>query len=196
MKKLPFLMLIIVLSASSCQKHLEREYAKRMIINSENYPIKQNYEITKSYIKDMNTTGRGVSIVLGEDEFKEKEKTIEQFKDMGLLLLNELPHREERTAFLLGTTVRTWTSVEVSLTETGNKYLVQKKASSFIVNLWETDINEITGIQEMQDQKTASVEYTISNKNITPFGSVFSDKNKVRQKSAIFSLYDDGWRLQ
>jgi hypothetical protein len=196
MRKIIFLLLIIALSATSCQNHLEREDAKKMIVNSENYPIKQNYEITKSYIKDMNTEGRGVSIVLGEDEFKEKEKTIEQFKEMGLLTLNEVPQREETTAFLLGTTVRTWTSVEVSLTETGNKYLAQKKENSFEVNLWETDINEITGIQEMQDQKAATVEYTISNKNITPFGSVFSDKNKVRQKSANFSLYDDGWRLQ
>lgn len=196
MKKLIFSLFIIMVIATSCQKHLEREDAKKMIVISENYPIKQNYEITKSYIKNMNTEGRGVSIVIGEDEFKEKEKTIEQFKALGLLILNEVPHREESTVFLLGTTVRTWTSVEVSLTEIGNKYLVQKKESSFEVNLWETDINEITGIQEMKDQKTATVEYTISNKNITPFGSVFSDKNKVRQKSAYFSLYDDGWRIQ
>jgi len=196
MKKIILLISIIAVSATSCQKHLDRQDAKKMIVNSENYPIKQNYEITKSYIKDMNTEGRGVSIVLGEDEFKEKEKTIEQFKDMGLLTLNEVPQREETTAFLIGTTIRTWTSVEVSLTETGNKYLVQEKASSFEVNLWETDMSQITGIQEMQEQKTANVEYTISNKNITPFGSVFSDKNNVRKKSAYFSLYDDGWRLQ
>ena len=108
----------------------------------------------------------------------------------------ETPQREETTQFLIGTTVRTWTSVKVSLTDEGKKYLVQDNGKSYFVNLWETDINEITGIQEMKEAKIAKVDYTISNKNITPFGEIFNDKNQITTMSANFTLYDDGWRIQ
>lgn len=187
---------MIAAIATSCQKHLAREDAKTMIANGKSYPIKQNYEIVKSYTKDMNTEGRGVTVVLGEDEFKPKEKAMIQFEQKGLLKFNETPHSEETTAFLFGTTVRTWTTVEISLTEMGSKYLIQENTNSYLVNLWETDIQEITGIQEMEDKKTAMVDYSISNKNVTPFGEIFSDRNNVTQMSAYFSLYDDGWRIQ
>ena len=62
--------------------------------------------------------------------------------------------------------------------------------------LWETDIKEVTGIQERSEFKVAEVEYVLFNKNITPFGSVFNDKNMECQRSAEFALYDDGWRIQ
>jgi hypothetical protein len=195
MKKVYCFIFIIAVIAVSCQKHLSRQDAKSMITNSKNFPEKQNYEIVKSYTKDMHTEGSGVTIVLGEDEFEPKEKAIMQFVQKGLLQLNETPHREE-VAVLFGTTIRTWINVEISMTEIGRKYLVQENANSYLVNLWETDINEITGIQEMADNKTAIVDYTISNKNATPFGEIFSDRNNVTQKSIDFSLYDDGWRLQ
>lgn len=181
---------------SSCQEHLSREYAKKVIIERRNYPIPYTYEITKSFIKDMQSSGRGVSIVLGEDEFKEKEQVIYQFESAGLIQLKKTPKREESTAFLLGTNVRTWTQVNVSLTEAGRKYLVEENEGLYVVRLWEIDLKEITGIQEFTEQKIASVDYTIFNKNITPFGTIFSDKNDIDRKSASFSLYDDGWRIQ
>jgi hypothetical protein len=196
MKNLLFLLLIIAFISTSCQKELKREDAKTMIVVSKGYPIQKTFEITKSFIKDVNTEGRGVTAIIGEDEFKETEKAISQFASLNLLKLDETPQREETTQFLLGTTVRTWTSVIVSLTDEGKKYLVQDNGKSYIVNLWETDINEITGIQEMKEAKIAKVDYTISNKNISPFGEIFNDKNQITTKSVNFSLYDDGWRIQ
>ncbi|HAZ00598.1 MAG: hypothetical protein A2W90_04920 [Bacteroidetes bacterium GWF2_42_66] len=196
MKKLFLLFVIIIPMVSSCQEHLSREYAKKVIIERRNYPIPYTYEITKSFIKDMQSSGRGVSIVLGEDEFKEKEQVIYQFESAGLIQLKKTPKREESTAFLLGTNVRTWTQVNVSLTEAGRKYLVEENEGLYVVRLWEIDLKEITGIQEFTEQKIASVDYTIFNKNITPFGTIFSDKNDIDRKSASFSLYDDGWRIQ
>lgn len=166
-----------------------------MIISKGNYPINKNYEIVKGYIKDVNTQGRGVTALIGEDEFKEQEKSIEHFAAKGLLKLTEKSHREESTQWLIGTTVRIWTTVSIDLTELGNKYLVQNNQKSFVVNLWVTDFKEITGIQELEKNKSSKVDYTISNNNITPFGEIFSDKNTVTQKSAYFSLYDDGWRI-
>jgi hypothetical protein len=167
-----------------------------MIVESENYPIKQNYEITKAYVKDMNTEGRGVTLMIGEDETKKEDNINKQFQYLGLLKLEETQQRDETTTFLIGTTVRTWTSVKVTLTATGSQYLIQEKAGTFVVNLWETDINEVTGIQEMPEQKLAQADYNLSNKNITPFGSLFTDKNNTSNRSVHFSLYDDGWRIQ
>lgn len=196
MKNLLFLLLIIPFISTSCQKELKREDAKTMIAVNKGYPIKKNFEITKSFIKDVNTEGRGATAIIGEDEFKETEKAINQFASLNLLKLDETPHREETTQFLFGTTVRTWTTVKVSLTDEGKKYLVQDNGKSYFVTLWEIDINEITGIQEMKEVKIANVDYTISNKNITPFGEIFNDKDQITTMSASFSLYDDGWRIQ
>ena len=196
MKKILLLLFVIFTIITSCQKHLDRAAAKRMIVENKNYPIKQNHEITKGYIKDMNTEGRGVTIVLGEDDSKKEEKIIAQFESMGLLKLTETPQREETSAWLFGTTVRTWTSVKVELTDLGRNYLIGENDKLFTVMLWETDVKEVTGVQERPELKIAEVEYVIQNMNITPFGSVFSDRNTEHQKSAEFALYDDGWRIQ
>lgn len=196
MKNLLFFLLTIAFVSTSCHKQLKREDAKTMIAASQGYPKQKSFEITKSYIKDVITEGRGVTALIGEEEFKETENAINQFTSLNLLKLDETQQRDVTTQFLLGTTVRTWTSVKVSLTDEGKKYLVKDNGKSYFVRLWETDINEITGIQEMKQSKTAKVDYTISNKNITPFGASFSDKNQVKHLSAYFSLYDDGWRIQ
>ncbi|HYM92566.1 MAG TPA: hypothetical protein VET23_00355 [Chitinophagaceae bacterium] len=73
--------------------------------------------------------------------------------------------------------------------------MLQETDKNFEVKLWETDITDITGIQETGQEKRAKVDYAISNKNITPFGENFDNKNEVAQKTAYFSLYDDGWRI-
>ena len=195
MKILLFFLLITAFISTSCQKELKREDAKNMIAVNKGYPIPKTFEITKSFIKDVNTEGRGVTAIIGEDEFKETENAINQFASLNLLKLAETPQREETTQFLIGTTVRTWTSVIVSLTDEGKKYLNQDNGNSYIVNLWETDIDEVTGIQEIKETKSAKVDYTISNSNITPFGEIFEDKNRNVSLSAYFSLFDDGWRI-
>jgi hypothetical protein len=195
--KYSFLLFLFIFSiATSCQKHLGRGEAKRMITENKNYPIKQSHKIAKGYIKDMHTEGLGVTIVLDEDENKREENIIEQFESMGLLTLDRTPQREETSAWLLGTTVRTWTSVKVELTETGRKYLMNEDENTFEVNLWETGIKEISGVLERPELKVAEVEYILFNINITPFGSIFSDKNNESRRTANFSLYDDGWRIQ
>lgn len=196
MKRTLILLLLTFSIATSCQKHLDRNDAKRMIVENNNYPQKQNYNITKGFVKDMNTEGRGATIVLGEDETKKEENSIGQFEAMGLLKQEETPHREETTAWLFGTTVRTWTSVKIELTEMGRKYLVNEDNNLFTVMLWETNVKEITGVQERPELKEAQVEYVTHNTNITPFGSVFNDKNNEHKRTVNFSLYDDGWRIQ
>jgi len=190
--------IIIAIVFSSCQKHLKREDAKSQITSHDGvvyFPTKKTYEIVKGFIKDMHTEGRGVTAVIGDDEFKPKEENIYKYKDLGLLSIEETPQREETTQFLFGTTVRTWTSVKVSLTDKGKQYLEKEDNNNFIVRLWTVDIKEITGIQENEQFKVASVEYIIHNTDITPFGEVFSDKNQESKRVAQFTLFDDGWRI-
>jgi hypothetical protein len=194
MKHSIFLIIGIMLMLSSCQKHLSREDTKKMIATKENFPIKKNYEITKSYIKDVNTVGRGVTAII--DENQSKDNVFRLFANKGLIKLTETTQRDETTQWPFGTTIRTWFIVAISITETGKPYLIQENSGSYTVNLWETDINEITGIQEMQENKTTVVNYSISNKNITPFGEIFNDCNVSASKTSNFSLYDDGWRIQ
>ena len=199
MKNIILFLTAIVILSSSCQKHLDRDDALKQIADHNGktyYPQKYTYEITKMYIKDVNTEGAGVTAIIGEDEFKSKEKNIEQFKALGLLTLKETPHREETTQFLLGTTVRTWKSVDVSLTTEGKRYLDTEKSNSYLVKLWDIEIKEISGIKEMKEFKSAQVDYVIWNNNITPFGSIFNDKYMTQNRSVTFSLYDDGWRIQ
>jgi hypothetical protein len=196
MKKLAYIISIIIFVVTSCSKPLTREDALTKLKNSTNYPVIKTYECIKSYIKDMDTQGRGVSIVIGEDENKEKEKILRQFENNGLLQLIETPQFSESNNFLLGTTIRTWTLVEVRLTDSGRKYLTNEDSKVYTLKLWETDVNEITGIREMEDKKTAVVDYTLTNKSITPFGEIFSDKNQTVNQTAYFVIYDDGWRIQ
>ncbi|GEM_PF-1351185 len=180
---------------ASCQKHLTRDNARSLISKSRHHPVKKNYKITKTYIKNMDTRGRGVSIIIGEDESLENEKIYKQFEIKGLLNLEETQESKETTSFLIGTTIRTWTKIDVKLTESGKKYLVGEDPDNYLVNLWETDIKDITGIRELDDKKSAIADYTVFNKNITPFGEIFNDKHQVTQHTAYFFFYDDGWRI-
>ncbi len=126
----------------------------------------------------------------------ETTKVVGIFERAGLVKLSEEQHSEESSAAFLGTTIRTWTTVTVSLTDESKKYLIEETPNSYKVKIWETDIDNVSGIQEKENEKAAVVEYTISNKNITPFGEQFNDKNNIQNKTSYFSKYDDGWRLK
>lgn len=195
MKKIITLLIIIIVTFSCKDSQLTREDAKSAIIQKKGYPQKTNYKFVNGFIEDMETHGFGVTSVLEDDDIESQKEYINRFESLGLLTIEKTPHSEESQTFF-GTTVRTWTSVNIKLTELGRKYLVSQDKDYYIVNLWETNVSEITGIQDLQDFKISKVEYIISNTNVTPFGSVFSDQNQTQKKSIDFALYDDGWRIQ
>jgi hypothetical protein len=175
---------------------LGRPDAKKQIASALKYPIGREYEIPKSFIEDMNTGGNGVTAVIEDNDWEYKRQMIEVFHKENLLSLMKTPHREESGAgSFLGTNVRTWTTVTVTLNGEGNKYMLREDANTIIVKLWDTDIDNVTGIEELEQEKTAKVDYIISNKNVTPFGINFTDKYETLQKMTYFSLYDDGWRI-
>lgn len=183
-----------MLIASSCKNHLSRESAKEQIIKTEGYPKANNYDIPKEFTKDFVNSSDQAIATIGEDEWKKKEAIIEQFKSQGLINFEETAQRKEVAGFFsMG--YQTWTEVKVLLTDEGKKYLSKEDSKSYMVKLWDTDIDDISGVKETEGGKTAIAEYSISNKNITPFGNNFTDKNAVVQKTGYFSKYDDGWRL-
>lgn len=90
----------------------------------------------------------------------------------------------------------------ITFTEKGKAYLVRqteedKKDNVQRVKIADEAIEEVTGIQEVEGEKKAVVEYTTTYKNATPFAKLSKLKldGKESHKST-FVLYDDGWRLE
>ena len=145
MKKLIFLLSIIVLIATSCKKHLSRDAAKKQIISTEGYPKVKNYDFPKEFTKDYKSEGFKAVGIIDDQEWDEKEKAINNFKSVGLLKFEEEPHEVVTPASwpFSGENVETWTSVKVSITEEGKKYLIKEDEKTYTVKLWETDIDNI-----------------------------------------------------
>ena len=58
------------------------------------------------------------------------------------------------------------------------------------------DLAEVTGIQLQDDKKSATVEYTLSYKNITPFAKLMKrDLSEKKTQRASLSYFDTGWKL-
>lgn len=196
MKTYIFLLGIVLITMISCKKHLGKEDAKKQITTALNLPIDVEYTFTKAFTKDEHTEGNGVTVMLGGDEFEHEKNMIEMFERKKLISFEEIPHREESNTFLLGRTVRTWTTVKISLTDEGKKYLLKQDGQKFTVKRWETTVGDITTVEEVEPQKTARVDYVLSNTNITPFGECFIEKGKTISRSIYFSLTDDGWKIK
>jgi len=199
MKKIFFLLPVIILVTTSCKKHLNREDAKKQITNTYGYPVVVDYDFPKEFTKDfINASELAIGTKREDDSVKEITNSLQRFENAGLIKFEEKREREEIPSLFFNrpSGFQTWTLVKVSLTDEGKAYLIKETNDKFKVKLWETDIVDISGVQEMEQEKRAKVDYTISNKNITPFGEKLSNKNKMTQKTIYFSLHDDGWRIQ
>jgi hypothetical protein len=77
------------------------------------------------------------------------------------------------------------------LTEEGRKYLVSEN----IFKVARKEFGEITGIVERKELNISEVQYTERIKDITPFGKVLGLYEETINKTATFTKYDDGWRI-
>ncbi len=68
MKNTKLLFFVIMFFSISCGKKLDREEAKKQIIATSNYPEIKSYIIPKSYNKDEDSRGNGVTIVIGKEK--------------------------------------------------------------------------------------------------------------------------------
>lgn len=65
-----------------------------------------------------------------------------------------------------------------------------------VVKIADADLGEITAIKVLEDKKSATVEYTVVHKNITPFAKLINkDMTKPDTLKAGLSLFDTGWKL-
>lgn len=176
-------------------RKLTNEKALNAIVREEQYPKPVSYEFNSKYLKDFHKTGRGATYNKGP-KFDDVKNLMLYYEKNGLVTIKEETKSETSTSFLIGTTTRTWTYAVIRLTEKGNKYLMRKTDNGYVVKIWDNDISQITGIQIFKEANSASVEYSVSHVNITPFGEVFKDKNSIINRTATFSLYEDGWRIE
>lgn len=90
----------------------------------------------------------------------------------------------------------------ISFTEKGKAYLLpqteeDKKDNIQRVKIADETVEEVMGIQMLDGDKKAVVEYTTSYTNVTPYAKL--SKRKLDEKGshkANFILYDDGWRIK
>ncbi|RBL91685.1 hypothetical protein [Chitinophaga flava] len=94
-----------------------------------------------------------------------------------------------------------WRRPYIFFTDKSKSYLLETPEydrSSGIqrVKVAEQYFSEITGVRMVKDGQKAIVEYSVINKNVTPFAQVSALKIVPTENcKAYFALYDDGWRL-
>lgn len=173
----------------SCSKNLSREKAEVLIIKKFNLPRTETMQIKKTYYVKNYSLGTGfcpVGIYSGSSEnmYSNYKQLIEGLQSNGMVLVKEDKRIENSIC---------WIWADVSLTDEGKKYLVNESDKQYELKTCEIVFGEITGIQIQEQFKVAEVNYTLIRKNITPFGSNISKEHETR--SASFSLFDDGWRI-
>ena len=83
----------------------------------------------------------------------------------------------------------------IEITEEGRRYIVSNDNDYATFKTAELDFGEITGIIENEELNNAEVQYTLIRKNVTPFGKAKNLLEGKVSKSALFTKYDDGWRI-
>jgi|GEM_PF-2540941 len=185
-----FLLSISCLLLFSCSKDLSRDKAKDLIIKKYGLPKYETNKINKEYLqmwgciyKMLNWEGG----CIGCDAFPNKYLT--KFQNNGLIVIGQknVQGINERSGSL-----QSWLVYTVTLTNEGRKYLISESAQKFEFKTCDLSFGEITGIQMKEQFKVATANYTIIRK-ATPFGINISQEPENR--SANFSLFDDGWRI-
>lgn len=175
MKNILFFFIAIWMFSSSCSnksQDLSREEALILIKQEEGYPMVIDYDIFcgdpefAKNVLDAGLEAQGLVIVQRTQKLSEVGNPLIRFS-------------EKAQPYLLPTS------------EEDKSVKIQK------VKLAEEELQEVTGIKMLNDNKSAIAEYTTSYINVTPFSALAqTDFNEKVNHTALFSLYDDGWRLE
>ncbi len=176
-----FAFLILV---SSCRNDLSRGKAKELITQKNKLPQVETTKLAKKYLIKSWGDGWKLCGVNGE-RYSNAKNRLTDLHSKGMISLSESQEHQGGCHYH-------W--VIASLTPEGQKFLIKESYGEFEVKTCEISFGEITGIQQQDQFKEAIAEYTLLKINPTPFcGEIPSDPIK---KSANFSLYDDGWRIE
>lgn len=160
----------VVLFLTSCsQLKLEKEEAASAIRAAKNYPKVYEYEIN---ITDPASARKLLDAGMEAEGLVTIDKT-QKLKDAGQPI--------------------------VHFTEKAKPYLIridEKYDNVQVVKVADMDVAEITSIQLQEDNKSATVEYTVAYKNISPFAKLMKrDLSEKKTERANLSHFDTGWKL-
>lgn len=169
MKTVSVFGIAIFLLASCSQTKLEKEEAASVIRAAKNYPKVYEYEINMT---DPASAKKLLDAGLEGEGWVTVDKT-QKLKDAGQPI--------------------------VHFTEKAKPYLIridEKYDNVQVVKVADIDLAEVTGIQLQEDSKSATVEYTVAYKNITPFAKLMKRNlsEKETQRTNL-SYFDTGWKL-
>lgn len=169
MKTVSVLIPAILFLASCSQIKLEKEEAASAIRAAKNYPKVYEYDINMT---DPASAKKLLDAGLEGEGWITVDKT-QKLKDAGKPI--------------------------VHFTEKAKPYLIridEKYDNVHVVKVADTDLGEITGMQLQEDKKSATVEYTVVYKNITPFAKLMKrDLSEKETQRATLSYFDTGWKL-
>lgn len=172
MKTILNLCFAIILFASCNFERLDRDKALQLIRDQKVYPKVISYNI---FIADPLFARRMLDAGLESSGLLTVQRT-QNLMDAGNPIIS---FTDKAKPFLL------------PLSESDRKDNIQ------LVKIADEDLDEITGVQMLDGDKKAVVEYTTSFKNISPFSALSKLKlNEKKTYKVNFSLYDDGWRLE
>lgn len=175
MKNLLFVFIAIWMLSSSCSsksQDLSREEALILIKQDTAFPKVIDYEI---YCGDPEFAKKVLDVGLDAQGLV----TVQQTKKLSEVGNPLIRFSEKAQPYLLPTP------------DEDKSVKIQK------VKLAEEELQEVTGIKMLNGNKSAIAEYTTSYINVTPFSAlVQTDFNEKVNHTALFSLYDDGWRLE
>ena len=161
---------LVVLFLTSCsQLKLDTEEAASVIRTAKNYPKVYEYEINMT---DPTSARKLLDAGLEAEGLVTIDKT-RKLKDAGQPI--------------------------VHFTEKAKPYLIridEKYDNVQVVKVADMDVAEITGIQLQEDNKSATVEYTVAYKNVTPFAKLMKrDLSEKKTERTSLSNFDTGWKL-
>lgn len=178
-----FLISTSVLFCSCTSNELTRSKAEQLIKEKFQYPRDMSFQACTTRVAVSNDPGYAHRIALYNDYFN-------RLQDIGVLTYTtDLSVVPGFTTFL------------AKFTDKGNPFVAgpEKQGSTGVserlvdVKIGYLSFDKITGIVEQKVFNITEVQYT-EKVELTPFGQIL-DMQQVFNKTATFTKYDDGWRI-
>lgn len=133
----------------------------------------------------------GVRYAPGGGSIEPKSAMYEQLANDGFATIRTIPDTVENWLDPYGSprmiTIRY--RYDAELTTKASPYV-----SNGMLKVATLDFGEVTGIVNAPERNTAQVDFTVR-RTVTPLGPAFGLSDEAMTRSAVFTKYDDGWRL-
>lgn len=198
-------LLMVMLALTSCSNELTRDDAKDLLVEKYSFPYVEfeNMQMLGNVSPKRGQDNVPAEAANGFGQTEQRWISIAPLVDAGLLVRGNGRRVDVYTAW--GAPKRYGPSLTYTFTSLTNKYLQpgsrintdEDGRHRFVAMVCEVHLGEVTGIKFDDAKTTAQVEYTIERKNFSPFQLLWVYPKPDREaKTAVFELYDDGWRLK